>query len=1427
MKLKRLFFIALLCIVGMSSAWAQQAWTDKTSLITNPSFEIDNATADLTSCGWATNRVTGWTIFPASAKNSQVGVGNSTSKLHGGAGESSSATNGEKFFYTRNNWNADVNFGIEQTIASNNLPAGIYMMTCKIKAASSAPDKTKWTISLQESGKVAVTNTNPGSAAEWLNCGVIINKLSDETTLTIKMNMLPGSSGNEQHYVMMIDDVQLKYLSETDIDNLSEENTLDVSGVIYNAGIYNANNANMPRGWTAYKNTRGNNKYTEDTGDTRLEGWSGGKLDIDYYQQIKGLPAGKYRMTATCHDSNDRGAYAYIYNAATSVKQTVDMSSTVTNITTPYIIVGEGDAVNIGIAGDNLTNGSWVTGDNFRLEFLGTIKINYNILKGTVKKATTINAVLNNSELATTLVNAQNIINNASAEDQESVNALVNTINGMLPTTTLTETFDGDISSWSVVTEGTTYNGTKAYGSNEIINGATPPATDIYGNSEGKVAFSSAGWGSYSYYSKTINNLPAGKYIVYYEAYNASNTTVIGENKTGLGTDFSTMTTGFTENEWTTDAVAMTVHNTGNVTISAGMRSIANTGSGSVAKLWFDNVTLYCVSTDKVVETPALVAGNEWYFRAQNGKYINASGSVGNGDVSFKVINTDLNETLLQKHNTDNYLFFNDENGLSAGNYATYTDGTVPPAKATHGLYWLVAAQNGGYTLYNLLYNKYLVVDANGNLTKGDAPYVWMLVDEEAHSMVPGADLTGKITNNSFEEGNTNGWTVDASTDTGVRENSNAKYSALGCDGNYLFNTWSDGKALTQNIGTLAAGIYRLSAMLATGDNQDLEGTVKLTLNDGSTTTESAMVSRHGNKTIMHERSITFVSDGTKTYTIGAIGGDTGNGGHWWYKADNFRLTYVNTTDKLFEEFTAVKNACTPWTSGDAYATTCAGYRDYTSSTAAATLLAAINYMQENFDTYAWDNASEAHPYDMTALVLGRAAACNYHDNTIWAGNGRSTKTSDTHHWSGDDSRVVFRQNHEEGPARSQSFVIPFVGTYKLRTTVRTMNAASYAEITVGEESKKTTGDHGSIGGDVNMDGSEGTDNLANSGKGHGWYWNDVKFNSDDDNVTKTISINLSNENIGHPAEVGGMFLYYIGDKFEYVKNKVHYYHGAWGETDAELTETVPVLDVTKATGSFNVNAANPNGLVYTNGATINGVTNNIVSNGTCANLVLVDGNNFHAHESFEATNARYTMSSIAVKPNGNKFGTLMIPFAAANKPDGCKIYNLDQDMNLAAEILATSTGAIAANKPVLVTESGAYTASSVNIAATTADTYSNGHLTGTYTATTASEGTYVLQKHDYTDPEDNTWTIAFFLVGNNTETPIKPTVKPFHAYINKLGNNNVKAINIVFEDDVETAIESAPASQERETVIYDLSGRRVQNVQRGIYIINGKKILK
>lgn len=59
-------------------------------------------------------------------------------------------------------------------------------------------------------------------------------------------------------------------------------------------------------------------------------------------------------------------------------------------------------------------------------------------------------------------------------------------------------------------------------------------------------------------------------------------------------------------------------------------------------------------------------------------------------------------------------------------------------------------------------------------------------------------------------------------------------------------------------------------------------------------------------------------------------------------------------------------------------------------------------------------------------------------------------------------------------------------------------------------------------------------------------------------------------------------------------------------------------------------------------------------------------------------------------------------------------------------------------------------------------------------------------------------------------------------------GANNVRYFHL-FDDDVETGIDNIPGAEQPATngAVYDLSGRRVNAAQHGIYIIGGKKVIK
>ena len=507
------------------------------------------------------------------------------------------------------------------------------------------------------------------------------------------------------------------------------------------------------------------------------------------------------------------------------------------------------------------------------------------------------------------------------------------------------------------------------------------------------------------------------------------------------------------------------------------------------------------------------------------------------------------------------------------------------------------------------------------------------------------------IKNAGFESGDLTGWTTEQSNDTGVKDAKDATYKTQGSEGNKLFNTWSDGKALTQNIGKLNAGIYELSAMLATGDNPDSKGTVYLTVNDAKS---AGMVSRNGNKQVMHKETLTFVSDGKTATTIGAVGMEIPNG-HWWYKADDFKLTFVDNTNNLFKVLTDVIANTAPWTTSGEYVNKYNEYKGLTETSAQADILSAINYLKTNYYNYAWENASVEHPYLMSNVI----AKAELDDNKPWPGSGRLTKDI-TDHWSG-GKKTVFVQNSGEY-ARKQAITVPYSGKYLLKTAVRTFTDKAFANIKMGDVVSSTNTKTGNTGGNVNIDGTEGTNNRANGNAGYGWTFNNLNYWCDADNTNTEIAIQLSvvdNSYKGNEAQASGMFLYYIGQTYEQVENGVHYYYGKWEANDvaSELTNETPILDLTKATinGTVAIKATNKNGLVYTNSVnSLSGIDNNIVKDGICANLMLTDGYPFTATKNFKATKATYTMTAIA----DGKFGTLVLPFAAQLPADG-KAYGL------------------------------------------------------------------------------------------------------------------------------------------------------------------------
>lgn len=373
MKHYKLLMASLLLAIGGGSAVAQ-TWEDYTSKITNPSFENDEAKTDLKGSGWG-EKVSGWTITPSTdPKNSQEGTANANTTIQG-IGSTFLPSAGDKFFYLRCNWNDNTEFKVSQKL-SGDLPVGTYKLTCKVANFSSQPTKTNYRLSLGD-GTNTATNNFSYNEKKWGEWSIIFYKSDASTDLTIEAYMKPGAKNSNQHYCMLLDDFKLEYLSDDELAKASSENPLELTAAISNPNIYSPGNYDtkekkfkptfLPKGWSENRKAAGNDHRTEKIGDSQLEGWSVGNLNVKYYQTLTNLPAGKYVLKAKVHDSNEKGAV--LYASSGTVTQTVKMGKDYAVLETPIVSVINGN-LEIGIDAPNL-GGTWMTGDDFTISYVG------------------------------------------------------------------------------------------------------------------------------------------------------------------------------------------------------------------------------------------------------------------------------------------------------------------------------------------------------------------------------------------------------------------------------------------------------------------------------------------------------------------------------------------------------------------------------------------------------------------------------------------------------------------------------------------------------------------------------------------------------------------------------------------------------------------------------------------------------------------------------------------------------------------------------------------------------------------------------------------------------------------------------------------------------------------------------------------------
>ena len=310
-------------------------------------------------------------------------------------------------------------------------------------------------------------------------------------------------------------------------------------------------------------------------------------------------------------------------------------------------------------------------------------------------------------------------------------------------------------------------------------------------------------------------------------------------------------------------------------------------------------------------------------------------------------------------------------------------------------------------------------------------------------------------------------------------------------------------------------------------------------------------------------------------------------------------------------------------------------------------------------------------------------------------------------------------------------------------------------------------------------------------------------------NNYKLISIRPAS---GTTSSISGIYMIVDNPVYDYVISG----NGVMtaGATAALADANATSIDATGLTNTSAIalESANPNCLFVANAGKLSNA-NNVIVDGTCANLVLTDGKPFKAPATFTATNAKFKKTVSAAQ-----YATMVVPFDVATLPTSPSTVTAYELTAVDGEkITSSSVDALTADKPVLIHASAGnyeFTASGVEIAATADDEVTNGLLKASYAGTTAavSEHNYVLQKHD-------TYGVNFYQVIGTAATML-----PFRAYLVTPTDAPVLFLDFGNETTGINDVRSKMADVRGE--VYNLNGQRVTQPSKGLYIVNGKKVV-
>ena len=206
-------------------------------------------------------------------------------------------------------------------------------------------------------------------------------------------------------------------------------------------------------------------------------------------------------------------------------------------------------------------------------------------------------------------------------------------------------------------------------------------------------------------------------------------------------------------------------------------------------------------------------------------------------------------------------------------------------------------------------------------------------------------------------------------------------------------------------------------------------------------------------------------------------------------------------------------------------------------------------------------------------------------------------------------------------------------------------------------------------------------------------------------------------------------------------------------------------------------------------------------------------GSSFRAYRITEAA-ASYDLTLTT----GQQYATLCVPFYAT-VPNGITLYsNSSVDANGVLELTRIESPAfIMPGKPYIVEAApGTYNFSNTSILTST-ETTNEGNLYGVVApgGKTVPAGSYVLARNKTTGKQ------GFFRTNGTVNCP------QYKCYLTLPATSPTAAKELYFDNEgTTTGIEAIFGGENEEVVIYDLSGKRLSRLQKGVNIVNGHKVI-